>query len=165
LTTRMWRVDISSIEGPTMAPSDEVNCTGMNYSIKLDADQMTLENTRWSKHESHQFPLGDISAIIVERKTVMPFATLTVLAVIATFITKMNLLWFLVELSLFYRTELSTIALLFVILFAIPTLARSLFVNVSVSCDGRSNSFLVRFVPVRQGRRLASQFQNFRELT
>ena len=99
-----------------------------------------------------------ISAVIVRRKSVMPFAGFTVLAAIATVVIEFNALWFLVDLSTVQEATFGSVAFLATILFAIPTVAWALFVDIAISWGGRPKTFLVRFVPQQQGRNLARNF-------
>ena len=141
-----------------MPPDREFNFRGLNYSVTLGPDTMTIGKTRWGKPDSHELPLSRISSVIVRRKSVMPFATLTALGAIATVLIRFNLLWFLIDLSLAERAALSTIPFIMTVLCAIPTVSRALFVEIAISWGGKPESFLVRFVPQQQGRTLAGKF-------
>ena len=142
-----------------MPPSKELSCSGINYSVILNADGMVIRNAGWSKSRSHELPLGRINSVIVERKSMVPFAALTVLTAIAAVVAKYNPLWFIISLSPDKSSVVSGVALFVTALGAIPTFSRALFVDVVISWDGRPKSFRVRLVPGGSGRRLARRFQ------
>jgi hypothetical protein len=108
---------------------------------------------------SYMLPLERVTSVIVERKSVVPFVTSTVIAAILTLVAKYNALWFLVNLTSNSAGKLSTIGILACIIFAVPTVTRSLFVNVNVAWAGQPASFHLGFVSVKMGRRLAKRFQ------
>jgi len=140
-------------------PAKEFSCNGINYSVTLDADGMTIEKTGLTKSKSYELPLGRINSVIVQRKSMVPFATLTILAAIAAVVSKYNPLWFVISFSPENSSTACSAALIATALFAIPTLSRAMFVNVLISWDGRPKSFLVRLVLSGRGRRLARRFQ------
>lgn len=135
------------------------SCRGGNYSIVIFADRIVIRGAILSGSKTYELPLRRIRSLVVERKTVIPFAAAMLLAIIATLISKYNALWFLVNLSPENRWNLSTIALFAGVLFAVPTISRVFFVNVAVSWNGEPPSFRIRFVPAHLGRRLARTFQ------
>lgn len=135
------------------------SCRGANYSIALHSDRMILNHTVWTNSKSYELPVGRIKAVIVERKSVMPFATMTALTAVATVLAKYNAFWFLVNLTPDDIGRFSTIGLLASIVCAIPTISRALFVNVSIAWDGQPTLFQVKFLPAYLGRRLARRFQ------
>jgi len=139
--------------------TEEFSCKGFNYSVTLRSDKMTIRNTGWSKPDSHELPIRQINAVIVRRKSIVPFAAFTALAAIATVLTRYNVLWFLISLSAEEEAILSTTTFLAAVLCAIPAVSRALFVDILISWGGRPKSFLVRFVSAQQGRRLARRFQ------
>jgi hypothetical protein len=141
-----------------LSPNKEFTCRGLNYSVALGPDAMTIGKTRWGRLDSHELPFSRISSVIVRRKSIMPFATLTALGAIATVLIRFNLLWFLVDLSQAEQAALSTIPFIITVLCAIPTASRALFVEIAISWGGKPESFLVRFVPQQQGRALAEKF-------
>ena len=100
-----------------------------------------------------------VNAVIVQRKSVVPFAAFTILSGVAVVLARYNGLWFLYNLTADEEVLLSDIALIATILLAISTISRTLFVDVIISWGGRPKSFLLRFVPANQGRRLARLFQ------
>jgi hypothetical protein len=107
----------------------------------------------------HEIPLTQIRAVIIERKTLIPFATVTILAVATAFLAKYNPIWFLVNLPDKESTLVSIAALSVAIAFAIPIILRSAFVNVSVRSEGDPVLVRLGFVPVRPATRLAKRFR------
>jgi hypothetical protein len=107
----------------------------------------------------HEIPLTQIRAVIIERKSLIPFATVTVLAVAAAFLAKYNPIWFLVNLPDKESTLVSIAALSAAIAFAFPIILRSTFVNVSVRSEGDPILVRLRFVPARPATRLAKRFR------
>jgi hypothetical protein len=136
-----------------------LKCRGGIGTIILYADRMIIDESSWRIITSHELPIKRIKSVIVERKSVIPFATITVLAAIATVIVKYNALWFLVNLESQTTAWMSMAALAICVVLAIPTLLRAIFVNVAVTWDGKPSSFRVRFVPIHMGRRLARRFR------
>lgn len=120
---------------------------------------MILTAAGWGKSRSHELPVRRIKTVIIQRKSVIPFATFTILAAITALIAEYNVLWFLLDLSTEGRVVLSLVALFGSMVCLVGTFCRALFVNIAVSWDGRPRSFLVRFVSGRHGKRLASRFQ------
>ena len=118
-----------------------------------------MKSTAWGKSRSHELPLQRVNAVIVQRKSVVPFAVFTILSGIAVVLARYNGLWFLYNLTADEEVLISDIALLATILFAIPTISRILFVNVIISWGGGPKSFLIRFVAANQGRRLTRLFE------
>ena len=142
-------------------PSQEesFNCRGLVGSIDLYNDRMVINSKEWGVSKSYQLPINRIRSVVVERKSVIPFATLTLIAAATTLIARYNALWFIINLTPQNAQSISSYALLVSIVSAIPTLIRVLFVSVSISWDGNPTSFRVGFVPVRPGKRLAQKFQ------
>jgi hypothetical protein len=99
--------------------------------------------------------------VIVERKSVMPFATMTVLSGILGIVLKYNALWFFVELNPSFSSKLSAITFLVSLALAVPTISRAVFVNVFIG-SVNSGAWQIRFVFGKSGARLAAKF---RELT
>jgi len=139
--------------------SEEFTCKGLNCSVTLGPEEMIVKNTVWGKSRSHELPLERVNSVIVQRKSVVPFAAFTILSGIAVVLARYNGLWFLYNLTADEELLLGDIALLATILFAIPTISRTLFVDVVISWGGRSKSFLIRFVLANQGRRLTRLFE------
>jgi len=128
-------------------------------SINLYNDRMVINSKEWGVSKSYQLPINRIRSVVVERKGVIPFATLTLIAAATTLMTRYNALWFLVNLTPQNAQILSSYALLVSVVSALPTLFRMLFVSVSITWDGNPTSFRVGFVPLRPGKRLAQKFQ------
>ena len=141
----------------------EFTCKGLNYEVTLTPDKMVVRGTAWRKTDSHELPVHRINAVIVRRKSILPYAGFTALAVIATVLTRYNALWFLVNLSAREESVGSTVALIAATVFAIPTVWHAIFVDIAISWEGKPKSFLVRFVPERQGRVLARRFHRASE--
>lgn len=141
-----------------MPPLKELTCNGINYAVSLHPEGIRIENTRSITPRKHELPLKRITSVIVERKRMLPFATLTAISAIVAVVAKYNPLWFIVSFPADRTTAVSTIALFASGIFAIPTMSRALFVNVVISWDGRPRSFVVRFVLAGHGRRLARRF-------
>ncbi len=143
---------------PPLPEVKEFTCKGVNYSVTPRSDKMIIKKTLWGKADFHELPIQRISAVIVRRRSIVPFAGFTALAAIATVLVRYNALWFLVNLSTVRAAIFGSIALLATVLLAIPTLGCALFVDVAITWGGTPKSFLVRFVPAQQGRSLARRF-------
>ena len=141
------------------ARSKEFNCAGVNCSVTLHDEGMTLATRRWGKSRSHELPLKRIESVIVQRKSVVPFAVLAVISGIVAFVAQFNLVWFLFPLDPPFNSVVSIPAFIAAVFSAISAVSRALFVNVRISWDGKPKSFLVRFVLARSGVRLARRFQ------
>jgi hypothetical protein len=113
----------------------------------------------WVSSNSYELPIRRIRSVIVERKSVMPFATMTTLAAIGAAVARYNSLWFLVNLSPDASGRLGAILVAASILLAVPALSRALFVNITISWDGQPSIFRIRFVSAHRGRGLARKFQ------
>ena len=107
----------------------------------------------------HEIPLSHVRAVLVERKTVIPFATVTVLALALAVLVKYNPIWFLANLSDKDSTLVSLGALAFAVVFAVPTFLRSTFVSVSVTSEAEQVPVRLGFVASRPANRLAKQFR------
>ena len=143
-----------------MASHEEsFNCGGLVGSINLYNDRMVINSKEWGVSKSYQLPITRIRSVVVERKTVIPFATLTLIAAATILMARYNALWFLINLTPQSAQTVSSFALLVSVVSAIPTLVRILFVSVSVAWDGNPTSFRVGFVPLRPGKRLVQKFQ------
>jgi hypothetical protein len=136
----------------------EFGCKGFNYTVTLGSDRMIIEETKWGRPSSHELLIQSINAVIVRRKSIVPFAAFTTLALIAAVLMKYNSLWFFVNLSPKEEGAFSAAALTVAVLFAIPAMSRAFFVDVIISCAARPKPFLVRLVPAKQGRRLVKRF-------
>ena len=120
---------------------------------------MTLTPRTWGKSKSHELPLKRIESVIVQRKSVVPFAGLAALSITVAFVAQLNLLWFLFPLDPPFNSVASIPAFIAAVCLAIPAVARALFVDVQIAWDGRPKSFLVRLVLAHTGIRLARRFQ------
>ena len=140
-----------------MSTQELGSCHGANGSITLYPDRMVVRHGGLTR--LHEIPLTQIRAVIVERKTIIPFATVTVLATAATVLAKYNPIWFLVNLSDKESTLVSFAALSIAIVFAFPVVLRSAFVSVSVRSEGEPVLFRLGFVPARPAKRLAKRFR------
>ena len=138
-----------------MSIKESYVCNGGNYSILLQSDWMILRSKAWPKGSLHKIPLRDIRSVIVERKSVMPFATLSVMSMIAAVAFRFNAFWFVVDLS--PNSRIKVLANLAVLILAAPTLSRVLFVNVVISSK-TNESWRIRFVSTRSGKRLVTRF-------
>jgi len=96
--------------------------------------------------------------VIVERKSVMPFATLTVLACISGLVIRYNALWFLIDLSS-VDNKMSAVIFLSALVLGLPTLMRILFVNVLITAS-TGETWRVRLVAAPSGRQIATGFQD-----
>lgn len=136
---------------------EQIICRGINGSIRLSSDRLTVIGVGFSSPQDIKF--NDVASVVVERKSIVPFATLTVLAAIILAIARYNLLWFIVNV---YSVQMLVIpiapliALAIAILCGIPTILRLVFVNVSVSSGG--GKLMLRVVPIRSAKRLARRF-------
>lgn len=140
-----------------MPTKESYICNGGNYSIILDSEHLILQQKGWRFGPSHKIPMRDVRSVIVERKSVMPFATMTALSMIGAVALQYNAFWFVVNLSPEHR--FTVVAILAALLFAAPTLSRTFFVNVVIS-SAKNDLWRVRFVPTRSGKRLATKFQD-----
>jgi len=140
---------------PTL--EEPLSCHGVNGSIALSHDGFRLTQGR-AYSQSRKIAYSDVSAVYVQRKSVVPSATLTILMAIIVLVGRFNLIWFVLDLSRI-GIVISWIASGIGLVFAIVTLLRLLFVNVLVRCSG--DPFVVRLVPVRSAKRLANRFSEF----
>jgi hypothetical protein len=131
----------------------------VNASISLYRDRIIIDSKEWGVSKSYQLPIGRISAVVIERKSIIPFATLAIFTAAVAVITRYNVLSFLVDLAPETAGMLSSVALFVAVICAIPVLIRILFVSVSIAWDGDPTSFRVGFVLLRPGKRLTSKFQ------
>jgi hypothetical protein len=138
--------------------NNEFGCKGFNYTVTIGSDKLIVRDKKWGRPSSHELPIQSINAVIVRRKSIVPFAAFTALSLIAAVLTKYNSLWFLVNLTAEQEAVLSTVALAVALLCAIPTVLRALFVDIIISSAATPTPFLVRFVPARQGRGLVRRF-------
>jgi hypothetical protein len=135
------------------------NCQGVGGSIILFPDRMVVKHGGPASSHSHEIPLTQVRAVLVERKSVIPFATVTVLAVVAAILAKYNPVWFLANLSDKDSTLVSFAALSIAVLFVVPVVVRSAFVSVSVSSEGETVPVRLGFVSSRPAKRLTKRFR------
>jgi hypothetical protein len=134
---------------------EAVSCRGINGSIKLSKGKMHLIGGGLGSAQSHEVSYSDVSAVVVQRKSVVPFATLTILAFALALIAKYNALWFVIDLSRI-GVFITWIGLTIAILSAVPAILRLMFVNVLIRSKG--GPLTVRLVPGRSAKRLARRF-------
>ena len=137
-------------------PSTEkqVTCRGVNGSISLSRDAIQL-NDAGPSSQPHRIAYHDISAVIVQRKSVVPFATLAILTTVVALIAKFNLIWFIVDLNR-VGFVISSVGFGVGLICAVVAGLRLLFVNVLVRHS--EGPVVVRLVPARSARRLAEKF-------
>jgi hypothetical protein len=140
-------------------------CSGLTGSVVLYHDNILIDHKEFGLSKTYQLPVGRIRAVMIERKGVIPFATLTLLGAIAAILTRYNSLWFIIELPPARAQILSSVATLATALFAIPTLVRTFFVSVSISWDGDPTSLRIGYVPARRGKRLAKKLRELSSWT
>ncbi len=134
-------------------------CSGLNGSISLYRDRMIVSTKVVGVSKTYQLPVNRIRTVVVERKSIIPFATLTILAAALAAMVKYNGLWFVINFPSAVAGFLSSVALLTSLICAVPVLVRLLFVSVTITWDGDPTLFRVGFVLVRPGKRLAKRFQ------
>ena len=142
-------------------PSAEklIGCRGVNGSINLSKDKMVIRSEGFGSVEFREVALNKVTAVVVERKSVIPFATLTILASMVTVSAWYNALWFLINLTEQGILMITSGGLSVAVVCAVPMMFRLLFVNVLVRSEGEPNALIVRLVPVRQAKRLARRFR------
>jgi hypothetical protein len=132
---------------------EPVGCRGINGSLSISGDKMKISGVGGA--QSHDVPFSQVSSVVVERKSVVPFATSIILAFVVVMLVRYNAFWFVIDLS---RIEVvvTWIGLGIIIVCAIPTVLRAFFVNVSVRSSAAP--LKVRLVPTRSAKRLAGRF-------
>jgi hypothetical protein len=120
---------------------------------------MVISSLALGVSKTYQLPLKRIKSVVVDRKSVIPFAALTVIAAILTVVIKYNAFWFLLNLTPPVSGFLSSVAFLVAIVSLVPVVLRAVFVNVIITWDGDPTTFRVGFVYMRSGKRLAKKFQ------
>ena len=138
---------------------ESFKCGGMNGSIQLYRDRMVIHSKTVGFSKTYRLPLKRIRTVVVERKSVIPFATLMIFAAGLAEVIKYNAIWFLVNFPPAVAAFLTSAAFLASIVSAVPFVLRTLFVSVTITWDGDPTSFRVGFVPIRPGKRLAKRFQ------
>jgi hypothetical protein len=142
-------------------PSSEqlIGCRGVNGSINLSEDKMIVRSESFGSVQFREMALNKITTVVVERKSVIPFATLTILAATATALAWYNALWFLINLTQPDILIITVCGFSAAVVCAIPMIFRLFFVNVLVRAEGEPNALIIRFVLVRQAKRLARRFR------
>ena len=120
---------------------------------------MVIRSEGFGSVEFREVALNKVTAVVVERKSVIPFATLTILASMVTVSAWYNALWFLINLTEQGILMITSGGLSVAVVCAVPMMFRLLFVNVLVRSEGEPNALIVRLVPVRQAKRLAKRFR------
>jgi hypothetical protein len=120
---------------------------------------MVIRSEGFGSVEFREVALNKVTAVVVERKSVIPFATLTILASMVTVSAWYNALWFLINLTEQGILMITSGGLSVAVVCAVPMMFRLLFVNVLVRSEGEPNALIVRLVPVRQAKRLARRFR------
>jgi len=136
-----------------------IGCRGVNGSISLSKDKMIIRSEGFGSVQFREMALNKITAVVVERKRVIPFATSTILASAITISARYNALWFLINLTQKEILIVTSGGLCVVIVCAVPLMFRLLFVNVLVRSEGEPTALILRFVPFRQAKRLAKRFR------
>jgi len=140
-----------------MSNEELCRCKGVNGSIALFPDRMVVRHGG-STH-LHEIPLSEVRAVLVERKKVIPFGTITVLILAAAVLVKYNPIYFIANLSDKDSTRVSFIAIGVAIACMVPAVLRSVFVNVSVRSEGEPVLMRLGFVSARSAARMAKRFR------
>jgi hypothetical protein len=130
-----------------------VHCRGINGSVHLFKGKMLVGEGGLSG--TREIPYHEVSAVVVQRKSVVPFAALTILATIVWLLTEYNALGFIVNLT-GIDVLVAPISLAVAILCLILTFLRIFFVNLLIRYAAGSLS--LRLVPFRAAKRLAQRF-------
>jgi len=134
-----------------------LRCRGLTHSIAFDEERIVLRNLVSWGPRSVELPVKQVEAVVVQRKSVMPFAAGAILAAIATVVLRLGLVGPQLNQTGFTDSLAeATWALVFLML--IPTLTRAIFVNVLITTQSGVESWRVRYVPAAAGRRLARRF-------
>ena len=142
-----------------MVTGELYKCAGWNYAITLDSNsERVIMRQTVGRMRRYEVPMDRIKSIVVERKSVVPFAALTILSALTTLLIGYGPLPYLINLSPENMGRSTMIGALACIIFALPSISRLLFVNVYVSWDTAPGSLLIRFVTSHSGKRLADMF-------
>ena len=136
-----------------------VKCSGINGSIILSRDKLAIVGKGPLGSAQRDIKFSDVMSIVVERKNMIPFLTLTILAAIVLLVARFNLLWFILNLytiQMFIIPIAPWLLLAIAILCGMPTILRVIFVNVYVR--SRVGLLTLRLVPFRSAKRLATRF-------
>jgi len=142
-----------------MVTREVFKCAGLNYAITLDCflERVIIRQTLW-RPGRYEVSFDQIRALVIERRSIVPFAALTILSAITTMLIGYGPLPSLIHLTPENMSRSTMIGAAACILFALPSVSRLLFVNVAVSWERPPHSLLVRLVPSHSGKRLASMF-------
>lgn len=137
---------------------ESVKCRGVNGTIALVERQFQITGGSLGSIQSREIPFEGVSAVVVERKSVIPLVIAIALALVVIVLLDYNVIWFLVDLS---RAEafITAVGLLIVTLCVIIIVLRTVFVNVSIRVADEGGVLMFRFVPTRCARRFARQFR------
>lgn len=140
------------------ASEESVKCRGVNGSIYLRENRMQIMGGGFGSTQPRDIPFNEVSAVVVERKSVVPFATVLVLTVVVIVVAEYNMVWFIVDLSR-YEALITSGAILSVAVCAVMILLRTMFVNVLVRSTGEGAASTLRLVPIHCAKRLARRFR------
>lgn len=143
-----------------MSSNDSYVCDGGNYSVSMSPQTLVVRTKGWRHEPQHQIPLNKVRSVVVERKSLMPVASLATLAGIIGVLVKYNVLWFLFDLNPDISGKISIIPFLTAMLLAVPTIERALYVNVIIA-SFTAETWRVRFVTSNAGKNLAAKFLEF----
>ena len=143
-----------------MSKDDSYICDGGNYSVSMTAQSLIVRARGWRQGSQRTIPLNHVQSIVVERKSLMPVASSATLFGIIGVLVRYNALWFLFDLNQDISWKLSLIAFLPVMLLAIPTIERALFVNLIIA-SFKMETWRVSFVRSKAGRNFAAKFLEF----
>ena len=142
-----------------MVTGELYKCAGWNYTITLDSSsESVIMRQTVGRTRRYDVPMDRIKSIVVERKSVVPFAALTILSALTTLLVGYGPLPYLINLGPENMGRSTMIGALACMIFALPSISRLLFVNVYVSWDTAPSSLLIRFVTSHSGKRLADTF-------
>jgi len=143
-----------------LSKDDSYICDGGNYSVSMTTQSLMLRARGWRQGSQRTIPLDHVQSVVVERKSLMPVASSATLFGIIGVLVRYNALWFLFDLNQDISWKLSLIALLPAMLLAIPTIERSLFVNLIIA-SFNMETWRVSFVRSKVGRNFAAKFLEF----
>ena len=135
---------------------EAVSCRGINGSVTLSKGKMKVSGAGLPQSQTREIPYSQVSAVFVQRKSVVPYAGVLVLAVIVGLLAQYNALWFVPNLSEMDRF-IAPISFGVAGLCAVRVMLRVLFVNVLVRY--KEGSLHLRLVPLRSGKRLGRRFR------
>jgi hypothetical protein len=136
-----------------------IRCRGANATILLCADKMVIRSSVLGSLKPYEIPITTIRAVVVDRKSVVPFTAMTILAAVITVLASYNALWFLINLTSTQIELVTRVGFTVTILCAIPMMVRAMFVNVIVRSNGDAVVLMARLVPLRSAKGLAKRFR------